>query len=132
MSPAKRKSDQLSDLVTPKASPDNRARMTTPSSQTPDTPYTEDMSDTHTSPPPKRPHTDHILQKAVHKDSSPTITLYEPSTTLSSTPTHATSLLRTKPINTSATNLIPYSVPQAPVLSTDDTNRPHRNRQPTN
>ncbi|KAH7394608.1 hypothetical protein BKA66DRAFT_598445 [Pyrenochaeta sp. MPI-SDFR-AT-0127] len=31
MSPAKRKSDQLSEPVTPKASPDNRARMTTPS-----------------------------------------------------------------------------------------------------
>ncbi|KAF2186115.1 hypothetical protein K469DRAFT_687510 [Zopfia rhizophila CBS 207.26] len=122
MSPAKRKSDQLSDPVTPKASSDNRAHMTTPS---------WDMSDTHTSPPPKRPHTDHILQKSVHKDSSPTITLYEPSTTPSSTPTHAANLLRTKPINTSATNLVPYSTPQAPVLSTDDRNRPHRNRQPT-
>ncbi|KAH7394770.1 hypothetical protein BKA66DRAFT_557330 [Pyrenochaeta sp. MPI-SDFR-AT-0127] len=131
MSPTKRKSDQLSDPVTPNASSNNGACMTTPSSQTPDTPYTEDMSDTHTSPPSKRPHTDYILQKSVHKDSSPTITLYERSTTPSSTPTHAANLLRTKPINPSATNLVPYSSPQAPVLSTDDTNRPHRNRQPT-
>ncbi|KAF2184533.1 hypothetical protein K469DRAFT_780858 [Zopfia rhizophila CBS 207.26] len=131
MSPAKRKSDQLSEPVTPKASSNNGAHMTTPSSQTPDTSYTGDISDTHASPPPKRLHTDHILQKSVHKDSSSTVTLYKPSTTPSSTPMHAANLLHTKPINSSATNPVPYSVPQAPVISTDDTNRPHRNRQPT-
>ncbi|KAF2177812.1 hypothetical protein K469DRAFT_732234 [Zopfia rhizophila CBS 207.26] len=138
MSPAKRKPDQLSDPVTLKTSSDNGAPMTTPSSQTPDTSYTGDMSTIHISPPLKRPRTDYILQPSVNRDPSASIALDDSSNT--DTPTHTTNLLRTndgkksqpsKPINTPATNLVPYSIPQAPVLSADDTNRPHRNRQPT-
>ncbi|KAF2189878.1 hypothetical protein K469DRAFT_701164 [Zopfia rhizophila CBS 207.26] len=79
----------------------------------------------------KRLHTDYILQNLVHKDSSSTITLHNPTASPSNTLKHPANLSHTRPINPFTTNLASYSTPQAPTLSTNDTDRPHRNRQPT-
>ncbi|KAH8692555.1 hypothetical protein GQ44DRAFT_780081 [Phaeosphaeriaceae sp. PMI808] len=81
MSPAKRKSDQLLEPLTPNASSDNSAPMTTPTSRTPETSYTRDMSTIHVSPPLKRPRTDYILQSSFDRDPSSSITLDDSSNT---------------------------------------------------
>jgi hypothetical protein len=87
------------------------------------------MSTIHTSTAP--------IQTSLDKDSSPPTTLDESPST--NTPTQTTAEGKNShPIDsieyiddTPAVGLVPYSIPQTPIFPTDDTTRPHRNRQPS-